>query len=220
MVAEKVSRRCHVKISALKGTFFEKSYLAKIEIIQLSYWFVLNSLSQSEVVCEVLLHKLWLWFSFCREVVNFYCIEHSEQIGGPDKVVEIDEAKFGKHKFNCGRVVKGQWVFGGFERESKRIFIVPVPDRTSDTLVREIKKYILPGTKIISDCWQGYQGLEKEEYVHETVNHSLNFVDPESGAFTQNIERSWRDARTGVQKYGRREEYFQEYLTLHLFCTK
>ena len=82
------------------------------------------------------------WYSFCREVVDFYCIENTEQIGGPNKVVEIDEAKFGRRKFNCGRVVEGQWVFGGFERETKRIFMVPVPDRTSDTLVQEIKKYL------------------------------------------------------------------------------
>ena len=29
-------------VVALKGTFFEKSHLSKIEIIPLSYWFVLN----------------------------------------------------------------------------------------------------------------------------------------------------------------------------------
>ena len=79
MVAEKVSRRCRVKISALKGTFFEKSHFSKIEVIQLSYWFVLNRLSQSEVACEVGVAKQTVtdWFSFCREVVDFYCIEHS-----------------------------------------------------------------------------------------------------------------------------------------------
>ena len=136
-------------------------------------------------------------------MVDFYCIEHREQIGGPDKVVEIDKAKFGKRKFNWGGV-EGQWVFEGFERESKHIFMVPVP---RDTLVCEIKKYILPGTKIISDCWQGHQGLEKEGYQHKTVNHSLNFdnPEPESGASAQNTERSWRDASTSVPKYGHRD---------------
>ena len=167
---------------------------------------------QSEVTCEVSVAKQTVtdWFSFSREVVGFYCIEHSEQTGDPDKVVKIDEAKFGKRKFNCGQVVEGQWVFGGFESESKRIFMVPVPDSTRDTWVCEIKKSILAGTKIISDCWRSYQGLEKEGYQHETVNHSLNFVDQESEASTQNIERSWRDAHTSVPKYGHWEEYFQE----------
>ena len=31
--------------------------------------------------------------------------------------------------------VKGQWVFGGVERESGKTFLFPVPDRTADTLM-------------------------------------------------------------------------------------
>jgi len=27
-------------------------------------------------------------------------------------IVEIDEAKIGKRKYNCGRIIRGQWVFG------------------------------------------------------------------------------------------------------------
>ena len=48
-------------------------------------------------------------------------------------MVEIDESKFGKRKYNVGRVVEGQWVFGGICRETQQFFMVPVPDRTSDT---------------------------------------------------------------------------------------
>ena len=188
----------------------------------MSYWFILNRLSQSEVASEVgvAVQTVNDWFSFCREVIDYYCLENSQPIGGPDKVVEIDEAKFGKRKFNCGRVVEGQWIFGGIERDTKYFFMVPVPDRTRDTLLAQIKKFILPGTKIISDCWRAYEGLEKEGYLHETVNHSQHFVDPESGASTQNIERSWRDARSTVPKYGRKEEHFEQYLALHFFIKK
>ena len=35
----------------------------------------------------------------------------SEPIGGLDKIVEIDESKFGKRKYNKGRKVDGVWVF-------------------------------------------------------------------------------------------------------------
>lgn len=142
-------------------------------------------------------------------MVKYYCLQNSEQIGGTDKVVEIEEAKFGKRKFNCGHAVEGQWVFGGLERNSKRIFMVPVPDRTRDTFLGEIKKYILPGTKI-----------ENEGYLHETVNHSVNSVDPESGASTNNTERSWRDARSSVPRYGCWDECFDQYLALQLFSRK
>jgi len=66
----------------------------------------------------------------------------SEKLGGPNKTVEIDESKFGRRKYQRGHPVKGQWVFGGVERESGRTFLAPVPDRTADTLVAIIRDWI------------------------------------------------------------------------------
>ena len=42
---------------------------------------------------------------------------HAGQIGVPGMTVEIDESKFGKTKFNRGRYIEGQWVFGGICRQ-------------------------------------------------------------------------------------------------------
>ena len=39
------------------------------------------------------------WANFCREVAIDAVFKHSEKIGGPGSVVEIDESKFGKRKF-------------------------------------------------------------------------------------------------------------------------
>lgn len=61
------------------------------------------------------------------------------------------------------------------------MFIVPVPDRSQDTLINVIKEWILPGTIIMSDCWKAYKGLKNKNFQHYTVNHSLNFVDPDTG---------------------------------------
>ena len=49
----------------------------------------------------------------------------SVEIGGPNKTVEIDESKYGRRKFHKGHPVKGQWVFGGVERESGEHFLFP-----------------------------------------------------------------------------------------------
>ena len=68
--------------------------------------------------------------------------------GGSGKIIEVDEAKFGKRKFNVGRMIKGQWVFGGFERESKKFFLVPVPARNKEYLLQVIQDWILPGTVV------------------------------------------------------------------------
>ena len=95
-----------------------------------------------------------------------------------------------------------------------------VKDRTKETLTALIKEYIEPGTTIFSDCWKGYSELEKEGYIHQTVNHSLYFVDPETGASTQNIERCWRDTSATVPKYGRSEHHFDGYLATSIFIRK
>ena len=51
-----------------------------------------------------------------------YVLGRSQKIGGPNKTVEIDERKFGRRENNRGQKVKGQWVFGGVERESGKHF--------------------------------------------------------------------------------------------------
>ena len=90
----------------------------------------------------------------------------SQKIGGPNKTVEIDESKFGRRKYNRGHAVKGQWVFGGIERESGNLFLVPVPDRSATTLMAAISEWIEPGTTVISDCWAAYQDLDAHGYTH------------------------------------------------------
>ena len=157
------------------------------------------------------------WSSFCREVCMFWVEKCSQVLGGPGVVVEVDESKFGKRKFNTGRLVDGTWVFGGFERGSKRCFFVPVPSRGADVLLEVINTWIRPGTTIISDCWKAYSCLSDEGFVHQSVNHSMNFVDPHSGAHTQNIERTWREVRGGIPRFGRKEKHMVGYLAEFLF---
>ena len=95
--------------------------------------------------------------------------------------------------------------------------MVPVEKRDSDTLLRIIEEKIHPGTTIISDCWRAYNCLSERGYEHLTVNHSINFVDPDTGASTQNIERVWRDVRRDIPTFGRRQHHFVGYLSFALF---
>ena len=78
-------------------------------------------------------------------------------------------------------------VFGGIERESKNCFLTSVPDRSAETLIAKIKEHVLPGTNIISDCWKAYSRLAEEGYVHQTVNHSKEFVNKETEAHANTI---------------------------------
>ena len=161
------------------------------------------------------------YYNYCREVCQ-WAVEtqlHTVQaIGGPGKKVEIDESKFGKRKFHRGRVVKGQWVFGGICRETREVFLVPLPDNKRDraTLEPIILSHILPGTTVISDCWKAYDHLGDVGFQHLTVNHSLHFVDPDSGAHINNIEGLWWQIKRQLSATHTRKDKCHLHLTEHV----
>ncbi|RWS22160.1 hypothetical protein B4U80_11300 [Leptotrombidium deliense] len=106
----------------------------------------------------------------------------------------------------------GQWLIGFIEinqdniRTGGRFRIDFCPDnkRDRETLHALILKHCKPGTIITTDKWRGYLGIDALGYEHFTVNHSENFVDPETGANTQAIESQWKQVkkvfRDGVRK--------------------
>ena len=101
------------------------------------------------------------------------------------------KVSLGKRKFNRGKRVEGEWVFGGTERRSGKCFKKVVPNRSKECLLNVLKEYVLPGSIVISDCWSSYNCLQDEGFVHLRVNHSLHFKDPDTGAPTNTIEGTW-----------------------------
>lgn len=216
---KKKKAKCNWSQSVYKGTFFDKAHLDLESVLLFvniylrecfSFVFVRNELQLSDPTIVD-------WASFCREVLIEWCLKQTGKIGGHNKIVEIDESKFGKRKYNVGRLIEGQWVFGGICRETRACFMVPVDKRDSETLLAVIEERIEPGTTIISDCWKAYNCLEEKGYKHLTVNHSVNFVDPTTLAHTNNIERLWREAKSKVPLYGRRRKHFAGYLARSMF---
>ncbi|KAJ8969161.1 hypothetical protein NQ314_001902 [Rhamnusium bicolor] len=164
-------------------------------------------------------NTLQFFHQFQKLVVVFihWAAVNSENIGGLNKMVEIDEAKIGKRKYNRERYLEGQWVFGAIERGTKRFFLEAVEQRNTKTLLGIIKQRILPGTMVYSDGWGAYESLGENNYNHLTVNHSLHFVDTHTGVHTQNIERMWVEVRKMVPRFGRRKNHYHGYLCECLF---
>ncbi|KAI4293467.1 hypothetical protein PAPHI01_2741, partial [Pancytospora philotis] len=114
------------------------------------------------------------------------------QIGGPGVVVEVDESKFGKRKFHRGHRVDGTWVLGAVEKCKRRqIIMIPIENRTKETLLGLLSKHVHPESRMRSDMWKGYIGAAELFAAHETVNHSLHFKDPVAVVHTNTIEGNW-----------------------------
>ena len=64
----------------------------------------------------------------------------------------------------------------------------------------------------MSNLWRDYDCLNDEGFQHLTVNRSLNFVDPDTGAHTQNIENTWWVAKRSLPQTGRSRDMFENYL--------
>lgn len=122
--------RCEKRVELRTGTFFEKSKLTVFQIIGfVNLWVEGASLRVISNQLEIDPGTAVDWASFCREVVFDAYVINGQKIGGPGVVVEIDESKFGKRKYHRGHYVEGQWVFGGYERGTGRIFMVAVEKR-------------------------------------------------------------------------------------------
>ena len=147
--------------SLRKGSFFAQSKLKLWQILGLtiewaksagssrgsSYPYIAQELEigGSATMCD--------WMQFCRDICVEHFLRNPRRLGGEGRIVEIDESLFAKRKYNRGRVVRAQWVFGGWDRESQQGFLFLVEDRSAATLLPIIEEYILPGSIIHSDEW-------------------------------------------------------------------
>jgi len=107
---------------------------------------------------------------------------------GSTDIIEIDECYFGKkRKGNRGNTTTRQWVFGMVQRGTRKSFLVPVNNRTKETLIPLIKAKVESGSTIYHDDWPAYRLLCEEGYETGVVNHSREFVSKE-GVCTNTIE--------------------------------
>ena len=89
-------------------------------------------------------------------------------------VVEVDESYIGglEPGLRGGRA-EGQKVLTGIAVEIReprgfgRCRMLPLADASAASWHAFVKDYIEPGTRVITEGWQGYRGLEKLGYIHD-----------------------------------------------------
>lgn len=135
-------KNCGQRISLRKNSFFDKCKLLSTQILHLIHLWLSKSSSQTaECQTGISRKTIGIYFSYFRQVIYDNPIFEENQIGGEGIIVELDESKLAKRKYNRGHYVEGCWVLGGIERtENKKTFFVPVEDRSATTLLPLIRR--------------------------------------------------------------------------------
>lgn len=121
-------------------------------------------------------------------------------------------------QYNRGRrAARDALVFGIVTTEytpARGLFQV-VERRNAATFLPIIQRCLKPGTEVHSDDWAAYNRLVGLPNVsaHEVVVHAHSFVDPRTGAHTQEVESAWSQLKLGRnRRKGSRKEDLQSYL--------
>ena len=188
-----------------KGTFFQpwKARLGDI-ICAMHLWSSNNTATiiQTE---SGLSRKVTL--SLCQKL-RLCCTNHLARnpinIGGmaANYVVQIDESMFHhRQRNNRERMAQNPvWVFGMVDTQftPAKGYMEIVPNRTRQTLTRIMNAKLNANSVVHSDQWRAYMRLP--QFVpacirHDTVNHTFNFVDPNTGVHTQHVESYWNSTK-------------------------
>ena len=160
-------------------------------------------------------------FLYLRKMYSEYFLKYPIRLGGEGIVCKIDESLFiQKQKYHRGRPSEHQtWVFGIVDTSYSPYlgYMTIVERRNATTLLPIISEICLPGTIIYSDQWAAYNNISSLGFEHQTVNHSLNFINPETGVHTQNIESFWNKQKLRIKKMkavrrSKLQSYLNEYL--------
>ena len=68
------------------------------------------------------------WKIYLHTRLADWLLSNPSPLGGPGVIVEVDEAKFGKRKYNKGSYREGMWVLGGVDRNTGHCFLLPCPE--------------------------------------------------------------------------------------------
>lgn len=130
---------CAIRLCAAADAFytswFSCSHLTLLEVLLFTYAIIRRVLA-----CAIEL-KLWIhqtcisaWINFCHETLLVFMWGIYLKLRGSGRTKDNSEVSFWKSKYNTSKPCKGRWVCSGIECLSGRIFLVPIPDCTADTL--------------------------------------------------------------------------------------
>jgi transposase-like protein len=192
-------------VSIRKNSFFASFNLELVQVFKICYaWFTNRPIIEVTRDFKILKSIVLKIYKMLSEQTIKYFEENPLRFGGNNVICQIDESMFRyKQKYHVGRISQvNRWVFGIVDTSTTpaKYFVKVVVNRTSEALLPIICQVCRPGTIIWSDEWRSYNRLNSLGFIHSTVNHRLNFVDPNTGVNTQTVESLWNKLKRRVKK--------------------
>jgi hypothetical protein len=213
---------CRKKVSIFHNSFFSGSRLKCNQVMLLLYLY--HTKTPNSAIKAMTGHSDHTVVDYRHYYMQLLASDLKDEdaiIGGPDVIVEIDECKLGKRKYNRGHRVEGVWILVGVEKtEERKIFIETIPDRTRETLHEVISRHVLPGSIIHTDFWKSYLGVEDLGMRHGRVNHSQNFRDPITGINTNTVEGNNNGIKLTIAPRNRNIHFVDEYLSVYIWMRR
>ncbi|KCZ75951.1 hypothetical protein H311_03061 [Anncaliia algerae PRA109] len=202
----------------LENTLFSSSKIPLIKkLLIIKLWCTKIKLSAISEITKVSKQSINKVMKRLYKTLELNFEEHQDKIGGERIIVEVDESKFGKVKYNKGHRVDEVWIFGMVEKTiARKIVLAKVDNRKKETLEELALKYINCGSIIHSDCWKAYNNFKNIFAEHLKVNHSQNFVCPITKTHTNTIEGNWYGVKNQIENTHRKKKFITPYLIRYM----
>jgi transposase-like protein len=209
-----MARDCHKQFSVKTQSVFEDSPIP-LDKWLVAVWLVVNcknGISSYEIARDLKVTQKSAWFMLHRIRLALRDCNWSKLGGGLDGgPVEVDETYIGPdpqkmHKKRRAKVqardtAKGGYigktaVFGILDRDMRKVRATVLPNVRRETLQREIFQAIESGSTVYSDQATVYDRLLLGGYLHQTVNHTKEYVRGQ--VHTQGLDNFWSLLKRGL----------------------
>jgi transposase-like protein len=199
---------CKKQFTVKVGTVLEDSPIA-LDKWMTAFWMLVNcknGVSSLEIHRALGVTQKTAWFMLQRLRLAL----HQKQSGKLQGHVEVDETYIGgKARFmhkdkrarnNVKGLAKGMAnktvVAGFFERDTRKVRTLVIPDREKRTFHAMVKENVESGSQLSTDDCHSYWGLDKE-YAHGIVDHAKEYVNGQ--IHTNGLENFWSLVKRGLK---------------------
>lgn len=199
---------CKKQFTVKVGTIFEDSALG-MDKWMIAVWLVVNAkngISSYEVARALGITQKSAWFMMHRVRLALHEKE-TVRLGGSGKEVEVDETFIGgaarfmhadkRREKITDRGVKGKAAVMGILERGGEVRANVVPTRRKHDLQSRIRAHVKAGSAIYSDALLSYQGLNDQDFVHQTIDHAERYVDGQ--VHTNGLENFWSLLKRGLK---------------------